>query len=1280
MHISFSPFCTFQPFQRHLFQVGTRGVISHITPSHLTLIYYTMSGFADSVECIEVLSNDGFDPPRQLTFRGCFKGEEEEICVKILNLPNHTEPLDEMLSDLNGDFAVQVHRVESLGSTRWVIMDYCDCSIGDAIAVLKELSEEQICAIVYGVLKALSALHECEVAHANIKPNNMLIQEGLLILSDQQLSQLSQFKSRPHPGRLYPEEHEAPPVDIWALGISIVEMADRIPPMSLLSEEEVENELLAGHVPVVQSKRFEGSAAMDDFVAKCLELDPNQRATAEELLRHPWVATQTMEGTENIFDALVDTVKGTLSEWNSANGKLIPRVQIHKLFEDQVEEALTTAGAVIDMPPMRLPDCPEEGFTKLPSSLVPEDDPEPIVLKDKTAGEFPLAVPDPEARPQNYIIQNCSKVKVLLLGANLNVLVQRVSNSSIFIGPCKGIVKLEGVENTQIAIAARRVDMERCNNVQVISLYTQEPLQMVSCELDTISLIPWHMAYPLQKEMMKLAGLDPYTNRWMEVETDHSVDEAGLNLLPDPYRLFHISAFPLPGMAGEPTQSIYLLKDVEAPVRPDDHDCIYISSLKQARVVKRPGEISGKSVTIEDSSRSEFLFLDSMSKVELCNLNACQVVCGPTDSLLLKGLVGCVVIAVCDEIQLHQCSDVCLFLWSATPPIVASCAGLEIAYFNVSWPLLDQMVQERGWDKMPNMFEEMRDASPRSSCDAKIHNEPNYRNIPILNEGRTDFIAPINYPFDAKLQVDATLADFEPIFLPTPRRTLDLKVKSVTNDKFLDLATKLPVEYPARFSTPAGLSIRHLAQARIVHMDGTLPDDVAVEMVDSCEILLLDETNTVLVRGAKNSTIVAGPVAGQLRVEDCTNCTIVGCASQIIVTGTTDCRLCVWCSHDFIVHSSSIEVSPWNVVYPHLQEQAESTFGSERLLMESRHNKIYDLSKDDIRYPEPHTRVYPMRDVRLEVLDVAGEADPSPFPFVPVPDVPAAAAPASPAPTPASPEPFSPSSPSPAKVCSPNTISYLDDERVERGLGELSGGAFEMDHATKCVVIIADVAESVTLADCSDCSFVIGASKGAVRVANLVNCKVWCVCPTFAAVALEKCQLHLLCGAAPSFTSCVDTTLSPYNARLPRLPHLLEQAGIDPAVCRIADAQQDADSSVSQPEYVGLLEMQSFVLLKAVSDEPQSHPLIESRLKGVQEAEETAVPVPAKPTGEAVFQRARREALAGVNARGPWDVAGEALVPKAKWDKSEVTATSASYFRGKTVVIGESELKRDQQV
>ena len=79
-------------------------------------------------------------------------------------------------------------------------------------------------------------------------------------------------------------------------------------------------------------------------------------------------------------------------------------------------------------------------------------------------------------------------------------------------------------------------------------------------------------------------------------------------------------------------------------------------------------------------------------------------------------------------------------------------------------------------------------------------------------------------------------------------------------------------------------------------------------------------------------------------------------------------------------------------------------------------------------------------------------------------------------------------------------------------------------------------------------------------------------------------------------------------------------------------------------------------------------------------AEETSVPVPAKPTGEAVFQRARQEALAGVNARGPWDVAGEALVPKVKWEKSEVTATSASYFRGKTVVIGESELKRDQQV
>eukprot|EP01063_Lacrimia_lanifica_P003718 TRINITY_DN12009_c0_g2_i2.p1 TRINITY_DN12009_c0_g2~~TRINITY_DN12009_c0_g2_i2.p1 ORF type:complete len:483 (+),score=126.15 TRINITY_DN12009_c0_g2_i2:59-1507(+) len=76
----------------------------------------------------------------------------------------------------------------------------------------------------------------------------------------------------------------------------------------------------------------------------------------------------------------------------------------------------------------------------------------------------------------------------------------------------------------------------------------------------------------------------------------------------------------------------------------------------------------------------------------------------------------------------------------------------------------------------------------------------------------------------------------------------------------------------------------------------------------------------------------------------------------------------------------------------------------------------------------------------------------------------------------------------------------------------------------------------------------------------------------------------------------------------------------------------------------------------------------------------TATPVDPVDPALPLFRRAALEAARALPLAGPWDVAGEAIPTKKRWEKAEVTPCSATFYRGKTVVIPASETKKQQQV
>ena len=78
-------------------------------------------------------------------------------------------------------------------------------------------------------------------------------------------------------------------VDVWALGISAIEAAERAPPRWALPPMRVLLAIAREPAPGLAAPSL-WSAAFVDFVTRCLVKDPDARPSAAELLDHPFVA------------------------------------------------------------------------------------------------------------------------------------------------------------------------------------------------------------------------------------------------------------------------------------------------------------------------------------------------------------------------------------------------------------------------------------------------------------------------------------------------------------------------------------------------------------------------------------------------------------------------------------------------------------------------------------------------------------------------------------------------------------------------------------------------------------------------------------------------------------------------------------------------------------------------------------------------------------------------------------------------------------------------------
>lgn len=186
-----------------------------------------------------------------------------------------------------------------VGDELWVLMEYLEGGALTDIITQSKMNEEQIATVCKACLSGLVFLHSNGVIHRDIKSDSILLsREGKVKLSDfgfcaQVNSELPKRKSLVGtPYWMAPEVISrlpyGPEVDIWSLGIMVVEMVDGEPPFFNEPPLQAMRRVRDFPAPKLKSTHRVSSRLLG-FLERMLVRDANVRATAYELLEHPFL-------------------------------------------------------------------------------------------------------------------------------------------------------------------------------------------------------------------------------------------------------------------------------------------------------------------------------------------------------------------------------------------------------------------------------------------------------------------------------------------------------------------------------------------------------------------------------------------------------------------------------------------------------------------------------------------------------------------------------------------------------------------------------------------------------------------------------------------------------------------------------------------------------------------------------------------------------------------------------------------------------------------------------
>lgn len=203
-----------------------------------------------------------------------------------------------------------------------IVMELCEGGeLFDSIVQAGNFSEKKAAMFFRKMVEVLNHCHELGVMHRDLKPENFLLTskgaDGELKLTDFGLGVFFKHNERfrdlvGSPYYVAPEvlkKNYGYEADMWSLGVILYILLSGLPPFWGDTEDQIFKMVLKGKIDFQTDPWPKISEEAKDCVRKLLNQDVTKRATAADILKHPWLAEQGVAADTSLDSVVLKRLK-----------------------------------------------------------------------------------------------------------------------------------------------------------------------------------------------------------------------------------------------------------------------------------------------------------------------------------------------------------------------------------------------------------------------------------------------------------------------------------------------------------------------------------------------------------------------------------------------------------------------------------------------------------------------------------------------------------------------------------------------------------------------------------------------------------------------------------------------------------------------------------------------------------------------------------------------------------------------------------------------------------
>lgn len=212
----------------------------------------------------------------------------------------------ECLQKIDESNVVSLYQFLKFKDSIYVLMEYCPFDLERLFKIRPKLNDHDLYDYIKQIVLAVKTCHDRRIAHCDIKPSNFMVDKyGRVKLGDFGLATfLDGTNCKVYKGTklfMAPEifckkTYNPIMADIWALGVSIYFMATHTYPFFGNDNIELCKMIVSG----IYSDGFIEDNLLRHLISRCLEVNPEKRATIDELLSMPYFKQFSIEENEKV--------------------------------------------------------------------------------------------------------------------------------------------------------------------------------------------------------------------------------------------------------------------------------------------------------------------------------------------------------------------------------------------------------------------------------------------------------------------------------------------------------------------------------------------------------------------------------------------------------------------------------------------------------------------------------------------------------------------------------------------------------------------------------------------------------------------------------------------------------------------------------------------------------------------------------------------------------------------------------------------------------------------